>query len=261
MSIPPPKQHNILLLGDSCRDKYHFGTCIGLSPEAPVPLFKLEYSEVKPGMAANVEKNLLSFGNKVKLVTNPLEKITKERFIEARTKQQLLRMDTGESHPLSPLPKADLDIDGYDCVVISDYNKGTLPFEMCKYIGLQCAEKNIPLFVDSKKHDLSCFEDAIIKINEKESNAVLKRPSKCDMIITLGESGARWGQLWIQSTKTEVFDVCGAGDTFFAALVEEYMNSRAIQFANLCAAITVSKIGSYFLTPQEVEQIRKKHDA
>jgi bifunctional ADP-heptose synthase (sugar kinase/adenylyltransferase) len=119
---------------------------------------------------------------------------------------------------------------------------------------------DIPLFVDSKKKDLSCFEGAIIKINEKEHKGVTKYPKKYDLITTLGEAGARWRELVIPAEKTEVFDVCGAGDTFFASFIIEYLNTKniltSIMFANRCAAVTVKKIGATSLTEKEIEEIR-----
>ena len=58
MSTPAQKQFNILLLGDSCRDIYQFGTVDRMSPEAPVPVFVPSYREERDGMASNVFKNL-----------------------------------------------------------------------------------------------------------------------------------------------------------------------------------------------------------
>ena len=47
--------------------------------------------------------------------------------------------------------------------------------------------------------------------------------------------------------KVEIKDLCGAGDTFIAALCVNYLNSRnideAIEFANKCATQVVQKKG------------------
>jgi D-beta-D-heptose 7-phosphate kinase/D-beta-D-heptose 1-phosphate adenosyltransferase len=48
----------ILLVGDSCYDIYHYGEVKRISPEAPIPIFDLKYSEKKYGMASNVYENL-----------------------------------------------------------------------------------------------------------------------------------------------------------------------------------------------------------
>jgi sugar/nucleoside kinase (ribokinase family) len=57
----------------------------------------------------------------------------------------------------------------------------------------------------------------------------------------------------------EVVDVCGAGDTFLAAVVYQYLNAKdigtAIKFANQCAAITVQHRGVYSLTKSDLDSI------
>ena len=53
---------SILVVGDKCTDKYVYGECKRLSPEQPVPVLDQTRIEEKPGMAANTELNLKSFG-------------------------------------------------------------------------------------------------------------------------------------------------------------------------------------------------------
>ena len=36
------KLFKVLLIGDSCIDKYHYGTCDRISPEAPVPILNFK---------------------------------------------------------------------------------------------------------------------------------------------------------------------------------------------------------------------------
>ena len=66
----------------------------------------------------------------------------------------------------------------------------------------------------------------------------------------------------IKAPTTEVFDACGAGDTFFAAFVSEYMQTKnvinSIHFANQCAALTVRKIGAYSPTQEEIQKIKRE---
>ena len=100
MDIQQQKQLKALLIGDSCKDVYHYGSCERLSPEAPVPVLKLQYTEIKPGMVLNVKRNLESFSIDVDVLTNE-QAITKERFVDMKTKNHLLRFDTGEQTPLS----------------------------------------------------------------------------------------------------------------------------------------------------------------
>ena len=97
MDTQPQKQFRVLVIGDSCVDKYHYGICARLSPEAPVPIFKLQYTQKKPGMALNVLSNLSSFSVEANVLSNVKSKITKERFIDIKSQSHLLRFDTGEA--------------------------------------------------------------------------------------------------------------------------------------------------------------------
>ena len=55
----------------------------------------------------------------------------------------------------------------------------------------------------------------------------------------------------------EVFDVCGAGDTFFSAMACAYLVTKkfdiAIKFANRCANISVQRLGTHAPTLEEIK--------
>ena len=252
---------NILVIGDACIDKYHYGSCDRLSPEAPIPVFKHSHTEKREGMSLNVSNNLTAFGIRVDTLCNE-EMIHKERFVDIKSRQHLLRSDFGENGCIRALSKTEiksLKLEELDAVVISDYNKGYITDENGSLIAKLCTEKNIPLFVDSKKKDLSCFDGAFLKINEEESVQVTRYPQNYELIITLGARGARWNNNEYETTECEVFDVSGAGDTFLASFVCEYLCThsieKAIAFANSCSRIVVQKFGTYCLKKEDLEQI------
>ena len=257
MNILPHKPYKALLIGDSCIDVYHYGTCSRLSPEAPVPIFKENRWEERPGMAANVLSNLKAFNIEVKFITND-KKIEKHRYIDERFKQHLLRVDKNETLPAKEMNKVK-NLKNIDMVIISDYNKGLLSYENCRQLSDLCSEKGIPIFVDSKKTDLSCFNKAILKINETESQKVKDVPIDAELIVTLGDRGCKYKDIFYKTNQVEVFDVCGAGDVFIAALAFEHLNSndliKAIQFANKCASYSVTKFGTYVLTKEDVNDL------
>ena len=89
------KSYNVVLIGDSCEDVYHYGTCERLSPEAPVPVLKQTQVTRLKGMSWNVRLNLEAFGVSVRHFTND-KKIIKHRFIDTQYNQHLLRWDEGE---------------------------------------------------------------------------------------------------------------------------------------------------------------------
>ena len=262
MDIQQLKQLKILLIGDSCTDVYNYGICERISPEAPVPVLKTLKRENKPGMAKNVKTNLEGFGHQVLLLTNE-EQIVKERFVDQRTMQHLLRVDSGENVKVKPLQYEqviDLEFE-YDCIVISDYNKGFISDRYCSDILKKINKKNMLVFVDSKKTDLSCYEGCIIKVNELEYSKISKSPVNSQMIVTLGSKGAKWmdqpEKIYKPKEQTEVFDVCGAGDTFMSALVTAYMSTfsmpESIEFANKCAGISVKNFGNYKIRLEDLE--------
>ncbi len=264
MDIQRLKSSKILVIGDTCIDRYRFGECNRLSPEAPVPVFKLIKTKNSPGMAGNVKRNLTNLGNNVDLIANK-NKITKERFVDMGSKHHVMRLDTGESKKTIPYDSVgDICYEQYDCIVISDYNKGFLNNKAIKQITLSAHEKGVVVFADSKKKDLSCFHNCFIKINEGEFTNISKKPINCSFIVTLGARGAKFkGQVY-DSFPSEVDNtglapnVCGAGDTFLCGLVTHYLNNRdigeAISFANLCASVAVKNFGTYAIQLKDIEK-------
>jgi D-beta-D-heptose 7-phosphate kinase/D-beta-D-heptose 1-phosphate adenosyltransferase len=171
-------------------------------------------------------------------------------LVDLKSKQHIVRIDNDvASEPLVIDPILDL----YDAVVISDYNKGTISYEMVETL---IADFLCPVFIDTKKTDLKRFEGAIVKINSLENSLAKTLPT--ELIVTMGRYGARYKDQQYSAPHTEVFDVCGAGDTFLAALVLEFLKTqnmeKAIEVANIAASITVKHIGVYAPTWEEINE-------
>ena len=238
---------NVLVIGDSCIDEYHYGVVDKISPEAPVPIFKFKYKELKDGMAANVKENLLKLECSVtSILSNPSKKI---RLIDDRSKQHIVRID----QDLISLPFIydSLDLNQYDSIVISDYDKGFISYEL-----IECLRKdfNGPIFVDTKKRNLSRFNGCFVKINELEYSLAT---SFCDdIILTLGSAGASYKGIAYPACHVEVSDVCGAGDTFLASLTYRYLQTKsisdAIRFAIIASSITIQHVGVYAPSIDEI---------
>ena len=252
MNVQQLKSSKILVIGDACLDVYHFGNCTRLSPEAPVPIFQLLRKEERRGMAANVVDNLKGLNNKVDVVVNE-QKIYKNRYIDEKTKQHLLRIDEGDAEPVKHITEEminNMQFSEYDALVISDYNKG---FLSQREINILLEKATCPIFVDSKKSDLSMLKNCFVKINKSEYKKLKKKPNFGNLIVTLGKDGAWWEteDKYFKTEQTEIFDVCGAGDTFLAAFVTAYLSceniEKSIIFANKCAAISVKHLGTYVL--------------
>ena len=238
----------ILLIGDSCIDKYVYGDAKRLSPEAPVPVLNYIRTTKTEGMAWNVFNNLKSFGVEVDMITQE-EKIVKTRYIDKKSNQQILRVD--EEYEVEEL-KFEKPENNYDALVISDYNKGFITQE--KLFEIVYSFQG-PVFVDTKKQEIphGCFT----KVNDIEYEN-LKTPTD-NLIITRGGKGAEYQGKLYPAEKVNVFDVAGAGDTFLAALVVGYIQTKSIEtaipYANKAAAIAVSHAGTYVLTKEDINEI------
>ena len=62
LSMPRFDQAPVLVVGDVMLDRYWHGATNRISPEAPVPVVKVEQIEDRPGGAANVALNIAALG-------------------------------------------------------------------------------------------------------------------------------------------------------------------------------------------------------
>jgi bifunctional ADP-heptose synthase (sugar kinase/adenylyltransferase) len=248
MDTAQHKKFKILLIGDNGVDQYQYGTVDRISPEAPVPVLALIKNESKPGMAANVKDNLEKLNCEVEFI-HGLKTCVKTRIIDMKSKQQLLRID----QDLSSRPvKLTTDLHIYDAIVISDYNKGSVTYELVENI---INTYKGPIFVDTKKTDLYRFEGCFVKINQLEFELAKTYPT--DLIVTNGDKNVKYKNQRFDIPKIEAFDVCGAGDTFLASLAYKYCETKnidaSIRFAIKAANVTIQHIGVYSPTLEEIE--------
>lgn len=246
---------NVLLIGDSCIDEYKLGTIDRLSPEAPVPVIKIIETKTVAGMASNVKLNLENLGVYADFITNE-ETILKTRYIDKRSGQHMLRVDS-EPTIVPWSGRTPFPIKDYNAIIISDYNKGFLTYEHIEQIIKQSTG---PIFIDTKKTQLADISatNVFVKINEVEYRNARSIPS--NLIVTLGDRGALYKnsnfETQMPTKPVDVVDVCGAGDTFLAALTVQYLYTKniesAIIFANVAAGITVQHSGNYAPSYDEI---------
>jgi len=193
----------LLIVGDVMLDRYWFGDVLRISPEAPVPIVKVERTEERPGGAANVARNAQALGAQVSLLAlvgndeagATLSRLMQEGGIDASLhvddavsttvklrvigrQQQLLRIDfeTSPSHEVlrAKLSEFEQRLPACDAVVFSDYGKGGLT-HISAMIALARAAGKIVL-VDPKGDDYASYAGAtIITPNRSEMREVVGR--------------------------------------------------------------------------------------
>ncbi len=239
----------ILVIGDSCEDIFRYGKVERLAPEAPIPVIIPEKEISNPGMAGNVVRNIEALGHQVEFITN-ISQIKKIRYVCSKYNHLLLRVDENDKcERISHSILENIKWEEYDVVVISDYCKGFLFEDDIKYISL----KHPLTFLDSKKllgdwaHNISFIK---INYNEYEKNKdvfLLDNVLKNKTIVTKGKYGCDYQNKNYPTIDVPVKDVSGAGDTFLAGLVVEYIKTQnieqAIKFAQECTTIVVQKLG------------------
>ena len=166
----------------------------------------------------------------------------KNRFMDAVSNQMFLRVDTDSYHACEKLP----DIESYDAVVVSDYDKGFLSDGDLQEI----AERSLICFLDTKKRHNANWADLydFIKINDKEARENGWDRSATNLIITKAGKGCSFGEKHFPIIEpAEVRDVAGAGDTFLAAFSYTFMLTKdihsSILYAQDCCQTVISKKG------------------
>ena len=238
----------ILLIGETCVDKFIYCNTNRLSPEAPVPILKPIKIVENPGMAGNTLANikaLIPDSNTTSV--GQIESITKTRYIEGKSNHMFLRVDEGEGKitPFKWSMGIDVMIGKSDIVIVSDYNKGFLSNVDLKEIG----RKSTLSILDSKRKLTNDIVESFsfVKLNEQERNNNPELEGD-NIITTLGKQGAKYQNIIYKSpSPKDTIDVSGAGDTFTASFISKYFQSKniptSIKFANKMSSEVVSKRG------------------
>ena len=137
-----------------------------------------------------------------------------------------------------------------DAIIVSDYCKGFLEEDDIRFI----CESNDNVFVDTKKKISGSWIHSVnyLKINSleyQENKDYINNNTELleKTIITKGNKGCLFQDKLYPTKDVPVKDISGAGDTFLAGLVVEYLKSKdiikAIEFAQKCTTSVVQKHG------------------
>jgi D-beta-D-heptose 7-phosphate kinase/D-beta-D-heptose 1-phosphate adenosyltransferase len=201
LEIPDYSKARVLVVGDVMLDRYWHGATQRISPEAPVPVVRVQEHQDKPGGAANVALNIAALGAQVTLLgvvghddaaralreslaaagvqahlvaAEGVETITKLRVISRH--QQLIRLDFEDGFANAELDEFEAhyqDLLGeHEVVVLSDYAKGTLR-DVPAFISAGRARDKVVL-VDPKRPAPGAYRGATLltpNISELEAMA------------------------------------------------------------------------------------------
>jgi rfaE bifunctional protein kinase chain/domain len=211
----------ILVIGDVMLDRYWWGTVNRISPEAPVPIVRLDKSTSAAGGAANVALNISGLGAKPILVgvvgddpdadvlsanlTNAgvdtaglIRSTNRPTSVKTRIiahSQQVVRVDSETSSSLNEDEEdrvwstASNLLSSVDVVVVSDYAKGLLTTNLLRRIIEAANSSGKKIFVDPKGKDYSKYRGAsLITPNRKEAaEACNFEESMPDLVNQSGE--------------------------------------------------------------------------
>ena len=203
----------VVVVGDVMLDRYVSGTVERISPEAPIPVLRVENERAMLGGAGNVAANLARLGgggpfvsvtgddgvgDEVRRLLETLNTVTphlsvaparrttlKTRFVGAN--QQLMRADVESAEPLdgdsadAVLSLARAAMTEGRALVLSDYGKGVLNDGVIQGLIETARAQGCPVVVDPKGRDFSRYKGAdIVTPNKKELAEATGLPTKTD---------------------------------------------------------------------------------
>ncbi|MBJ7223665.1 MULTISPECIES: bifunctional D-glycero-beta-D-manno-heptose-7-phosphate kinase/D-glycero-beta-D-manno-heptose 1-phosphate adenylyltransferase HldE [unclassified Brenneria] len=214
VTLPDFRRAGVLVVGDVMLDRYWYGPTSRISPEAPVPVVKVDTIEERPGGAANVAMNIASLGAGSRLVgltgiddaaralsaklnevnvkcdfvsvpTHPT--ITKLRVLSRN--QQLIRLDFEEGFegvdPQPMVERIQQALPNIGALVLSDYAKGALTHVQTMIQTAKAA--GVPVLIDPKGTDFSRYHGAtLLTPNLSEFEAVAGRCKNEDELVSRG---------------------------------------------------------------------------
>ena len=199
------KHRRVLVLGDAILDEYLVGDCARISPEAPVPVLKVNSSKPVLGGAANTAANIASLGGHASLIAlvgnddggrflrrcasdagidllavDHGQKTLRKTRVVARH-QQIVRLDyedeQGSRNESEILQLFETRISESDIVIISDYAKGFLSPSLGHAIIQRAHQAGRQVIVDPRPQNRDCYAGCdYLTPNWRESRALLGLP-------------------------------------------------------------------------------------
>ena len=193
----------ILVIGDLMIDKYLWGECDRVSPEAPVQIINVKRESKVLGGAGNVAHNLVTLGANVEIlsviggcdISNELRRLfkdinlstdylieQKDRVTSKKTRivsaqQQVIRFDIESNEDINKISENKLIdiyksvISKFELIILSDYGKGVITNYVAQEVIKVANATDIKVIVDPKGSDYSKYTSAyLLTPNKKEAS-------------------------------------------------------------------------------------------
>ena len=194
----------VLCIGDVMLDRFVYGSVTRISPEAPIPIIRVERESAMLGGAGNVARNATALGASVRFLSlvgddlpgrevmeyvandkgvEPYIQIERNRPTTIKTRyiaggQQLLRSDNETTATLAAPTISNLSAlaaqlaPDVSAIILSDYGKGVLHGDVVA-ATIAAARKAVkPVIVDPKGTDYSIYRGAtVVTPNRAEAQA------------------------------------------------------------------------------------------
>lgn len=214
----------VVVLGDLMLDRYVAGPADRVSPEAPVPVVRVDREWDAVGGAANVAANVLALGARCDVVgvlggDAPGEAVREalrvlgagcrcaldgSRATTVKTRvlargQQVVRIDREHSAPVPPPVTDELSghvdavLPGADALVVADYDKGALTRPLIRRVLAAAASAAVPVLVDPKRRNFFAY-----------GGATVFKPNRVELEDALGEPARPRDDDWLEAARERI---------------------------------------------------------
>jgi len=215
----------VVVLGDAMLDRYVAGPADRVSPEAPVPVVRVDREWDAVGGAANVAANVLSLGARCDVLGvvgkddagRAVERVLAEmgggcHFVPAESRettvktrvlargQQVVRVDREHTAPISSAAQTELEarlrarLPGANALVLADYDKGVLSPPLIRHAIDAAVGLGVPVVADPRRRNFFSFSGAtVFKPNRGELEAALDAEARADDTAWMEAARVRTG--------------------------------------------------------------------
>lgn len=213
----------VLVVGDVMLDRYVYGSVERISPEAPIPIVRVEHQVSVPGGAGNVARNVAALGASAtvlgivgedeagaelshlldslsgvtSMVSRAPDRVTTVKTRYVAEGQQLFRADRETVTALAPAAATglraafDRALPDHDAVVLSDYAKGTLTAAVLGPVIDRARAAGKPVIVDPVGRDFTRYRGAsLLTPNRAELESAMDMPCGSDEDIAAAAAAA-----------------------------------------------------------------------